>query len=199
MAIPKVLTAVVAGVLVAGVAIAVQQRSSLTEQPPAPAAVSPSPSPAVARAPSPVPAQSGSPVVSAAGPATRAPSPSPAPPAPERAPAQVVRDYYRALTEKQAEEARHLLTVSAQERNSLADVEEVAESVESIAVSRLEGLSTADDWVVYRAVLVVKVAAGPGSDWSEGVNERFIEVLLTDAGWRINRVSSVAPAGATTP
>jgi hypothetical protein len=110
-----------------------------------------------------------------------------------------VRDYYRALTEKQAEEARHLLTTSAQERNSLADVEEVAESVESIAVSRLEALSTADDRVVYRAVLVVKPAEGQGGQWSDGVNERFIEVLLTEVGWRINRVSSVAPARATAP
>jgi hypothetical protein len=75
-------------------------------------------------------------------------------------------------------------------------VEEVAASVESIVISRLEALRSADDRIIYRAVLVVSVAAGQGSDWSDGVNERFIEVLLTAEGWRINRVATVAPAGA---
>lgn len=102
---------------------------------------------------------------------------------------RTIREYYALLGAQRAEEARALLSPGARERNSLGDVAEVAAAFQDIAVTDLQPLDVSPARAVYRALLSVTLRPDAISPFADGENARFVELLPTRDGWRINQVA----------
>lgn len=177
------IVAIVIGLGALGIAVIVAYPDLVPAPPPrreSPAEPSPV---VVARSPSPIAATS--PVRQPTASVIASPVARPIPP-----PEEIIQAYYQALANNEAELARDLLTLSAQARNDLEDVQIVAESIETITVTRLQEVSREPRRIVYQAILAVEPAPNRPGFWDDGPNERFVEVVETTDGWRINRVTS---------
>jgi hypothetical protein len=102
----------------------------------------------------------------------------------------LILDYYQALSDKDSHLAWSLLDGSMQETLTAQDLADQANTVDRITVTNLELTSDLEDRLVYHVLLWVSPNPDHRSEWSDGQNECWMEVVPTDNGWAITHIST---------
>lgn len=105
---------------------------------------------------------------------------------------KTILDYVQALNDDQPAAAWDLLQADTQLILTKSELSTQAEAIRTINISSMKLYNDDVDRLLYQVSLWVDPNPGQKSEWREGQNVRWIEVVNTEGGWRIQQISDIA-------
>lgn len=105
---------------------------------------------------------------------------------------KTILDYVQALDDNQPAAAWDLLQADTQLILNKSELSTQVSAIRTINIVAMNLYNDDTDRLLYQVLLWVNPKSGQKSEWQDGRNERWIELVNTEGGWRIQQISDIA-------
>lgn len=102
----------------------------------------------------------------------------------------ITRQYFQALADGRPAVMRSLLAPGPRSDASASHLAAGSAGVASLAIAELQPELVGEERIVLRTRIEVSLTTDRTSEWEAGENQRWVELVYTRSGWRINAISS---------